>query len=343
MGIAVSGRPQVGRRLRPPRSHVAASAAGVDACRHGRAGILAHQPTVQSLPDHHARVVCLDADRDQIACEPDSAPSSGLHPDHLFYAIYTSGSTGRPKGIGLSHRVLIEPDLLEPRHLALAKGMLQFASLGFDASFHEMFAAWCSGRVVVMIPDGWRRMRPSCSSTWASGPSRRRFCRWSSCSSGPSTPRGHADRLACFKDIVTTGEQLLITPPIRELFNRLPDCTLHNHYGPSETHVVTALTLGADPAIVAGASVDRRADLEHADVRPGPGARAGARGRDGRAVHCGRHAGAGLPEPARSDGRAVRGRSPWARAGRPDVPHRRPRPLAGRRRRSSTSAAPTSR
>ena len=43
------------------------------------------------------------------------------------------------------------------------------------------------------------------------------------------------------------GEQLQITPEIVKLFARLKDCTLYNHYGPSETHVVTSFTLPRDP------------------------------------------------------------------------------------------------
>ena len=43
------------------------------------------------------------------------------------------------------------------------------------------------------------------------------------------------------------GEQLQITDVIVKLFARLKDCTLYNHYGPSETHVVTSFTLPRDP------------------------------------------------------------------------------------------------
>jgi thioesterase domain-containing protein/acyl carrier protein len=49
------------------------------------------------------------------------------------------------------------------------------------------------------------------------------------------------------REVVTAGEQLQVTPKLRELFARHPEATLHNHYGPSETHVVTALTLNGDP------------------------------------------------------------------------------------------------
>ena len=35
-----------------------------------------------------------------------------------------------------------------------------------------------------------------------------------------------------------------MTPQIKRFFQKLPDCRLHNHYGPTETHVVTAFVLG---------------------------------------------------------------------------------------------------
>jgi acyl carrier protein len=42
------------------------------------------------------------------------------------------------------------------------------------------------------------------------------------------------------KEITTTGEQLQITEAVKELFRRMEGCEFYNHYGPSETHVVTA-------------------------------------------------------------------------------------------------------
>ena len=56
-------------------------------------------------------------------------------------------------------------------------------------------------------------------------------------------------RLDTLREVITAGEQLHITPQIKTLFERLPKCRLHNHYGPTETHVVTALTLAGNPAI----------------------------------------------------------------------------------------------
>ncbi|HZE87925.1 MAG TPA: condensation domain-containing protein, partial [Verrucomicrobiae bacterium] len=49
------------------------------------------------------------------------------------------------------------------------------------------------------------------------------------------------------REIDTAGEQLKITPAMRGLFSRLPACRLVNHYGPSETHLVSTFAL-AGPA-----------------------------------------------------------------------------------------------
>lgn len=49
------------------------------------------------------------------------------------------------------------------------------------------------------------------------------------------------------RDVITAGEQLRISAEITEFFARLEDCQLHNYYGPTETHVVTALVLSGEP------------------------------------------------------------------------------------------------
>jgi acyl carrier protein len=49
------------------------------------------------------------------------------------------------------------------------------------------------------------------------------------------------------RQAVTAGEQLQITPAIAQFFRQLPDCTLHNQYGPSESHVVAAYALTGSP------------------------------------------------------------------------------------------------
>src|SRR5207247_1382139 len=54
---------------------------------------------------------------------------------------------------------------------------------------------------------------------------------------------GGARRLGRLREVVTAGEQLQVTRQVRELFGGLGGCRLHNHYGPTESHVVTAKVL----------------------------------------------------------------------------------------------------
>ena len=49
------------------------------------------------------------------------------------------------------------------------------------------------------------------------------------------------------KEVITAGEQLKITSRIRLFFGRLEGCRLYNHYGPTETHVVTSFSLKGAP------------------------------------------------------------------------------------------------
>ncbi|HTJ76662.1 MAG TPA: amino acid adenylation domain-containing protein, partial [Acidimicrobiales bacterium] len=82
-------------------------------------------------------------------------PSIHIDPEDLAYVIYTSGSTGMPKGVLLTHRGLVSHHVAVADLYGLAPGdrVLQFCSLGFDASIEEMFPTWAAGATVVFRPD----------------------------------------------------------------------------------------------------------------------------------------------------------------------------------------------
>src|SRR5207247_1321801 len=65
--------------------------------------LLTQERLVRQLPEHGARVVCLD-NWSGPAGEDEENLAIQVTPDNLAYVIYTSGSMGRPKGVLALHR-----------------------------------------------------------------------------------------------------------------------------------------------------------------------------------------------------------------------------------------------
>lgn len=196
-----------------------------------------------------AGVVELDLDRvaEDLMARPATPPRSDVSGENLAYIIYTSGSTGKPKGTTLGHAAMC--NLIRWHHATLRTGArgLFFASLNFDVSFHDIFAVLGSGgelhiaselmrgdsavlvdyleaariEKVILPVVVWQQLAAD-------------YGEW-------------PERFASLRELITTGEALILTPAILALSVRMPDCVMHNHYGPSETHVVTAHTFDGPP------------------------------------------------------------------------------------------------
>ncbi|MDF5725601.1 MAG: non-ribosomal peptide synthetase, partial [Rhizonema sp. PD37] len=202
--------------------------------------LLTQLSLLEILPHKKARIVCLDTDWELIATEFDTYLKPEVQPDNLLYVIYTSGSTGLPKGSALSYRALNNLIQWHLATMATGVGVLQFASLSFDASFHEMFAAWCSGGTLFLIPENDRLDLDKLVHFLAENPIYKAIlpvALWQ------QLAEAYGDQPQLFANLteaIATGEQLQITQQMINLFSRLNHCKLHNHYGPSETHVVTS-------------------------------------------------------------------------------------------------------
>ncbi|HYO52492.1 amino acid adenylation domain-containing protein, partial [Archangium sp.] len=114
--------------------------------------LLTQERLVSGLPEHGARVVRLDSDWAQIARWSEAPPASGSSSENLAYVIYTSGSTGKPKGTLLAHRGLCNTAraAIEAMGIGPDSRVLQFSSLGFDASVWEIFSALLAGARLVL-------------------------------------------------------------------------------------------------------------------------------------------------------------------------------------------------
>ncbi len=72
----------------------------------------------------------------------------------MAYVIYTSGSTGQPKGVVIEHRQAMSflHAMIGHWQIGPRDAVLQFASLSFDASVHEIFMPLLAGGRVVLAP-----------------------------------------------------------------------------------------------------------------------------------------------------------------------------------------------
>lgn len=199
--------------------------------------VLANKSSASNLPKHRVRLVSLDADWDVIAQKSSENCLSEVTPENLVYVLYTSGSTGKPKGVAVEHQQLFNylNGILAQLNLPDDASFALVSTFAADLGNTVIFPALCTGGCLHVI-----------SSERASD----------------------ADRLAdyyrdwggidCLK-IVPTHLQALLNScrnPSQIIARRLvlggeplswnlvekvqalaPDCTILNHYGPTEATV----------------------------------------------------------------------------------------------------------
>lgn len=180
---------------------------------------------------------------------PDAQDKAARSDADLAYVIYTSGSTGEPKGVAMPHRALVnllhwqlsEPDFREYKRTA------QFAALGFDVAFQEVFSTLCAGGTIVMLREETRLDAKALFEFVRDRKIERLFIPFVALqvlSEGFAAAAEQAGAAGLppiqLREVITAGEQLRIEPRIKRLFKYLGDCKLLNHYGPTESHVVTS-------------------------------------------------------------------------------------------------------
>jgi amino acid adenylation domain-containing protein len=206
-------------------------------------GVITQCGLAARLPQTEAPRIFLDDELKTAMLQTNGAVSVAVAPEAAAYVIYTSGSTGEPKGVVMPHRALVN---LAHWHRATASHsarVLQFASLTFDVSFQEIFSTMAAGGTLVLLPDATRIDIAELGRFIQQNQIERfhlpvvvlqklaeQFCE------NPAP-------LSCVREFMVGGEQLQITPDVIRLFDQLSECTLYNHYGPSETHVMTSFPL----------------------------------------------------------------------------------------------------
>jgi amino acid adenylation domain-containing protein len=125
---------------------------------------------------------------------------------------------------------------------------IQLAPLSFDVSFYEMLGAWVSGGTLFMVSDEVRMNISELARFISSRGIERAILPVVVLQKLGEEHSLRKQVLSSLTEVIATGEQLQITRPVVEFFRALPECSLKNQYGPSETHVATSYSMGRDPA-----------------------------------------------------------------------------------------------
>ncbi|AWW35492.1 amino acid adenylation domain-containing protein [Streptomyces cadmiisoli] len=168
--------------------------------------------------------------------------------DDIAYVVYTSGSTGRPKGVRYAHRNLANLVAWQADASVCGPGdrTLQFSPASFDVIYQEVLTTLGEGGTVVCCDEDERLDPQLLWDLVERERVNRLFVPFVMIQSlalfaDDATPLRHP-----LREILTSGEQVQSTAPIRAMFTRLPDCRLVNQWGTTETHVATWYELPAD-------------------------------------------------------------------------------------------------
>lgn len=199
-----------------------------------------HRPRIVFLVGSGEAHLDVATERFSAAISSDSTgPAINVADTDLAYILYTSGSTGVPKGVMLTHRNALsfvdwcagtigsQPDDRFSSH----------APFHFDLSVFDLYVAAHGGATVSLVPDEWtyfgldlaRFIRDEAITVWYSVPSALVLL---------TDALGAEASLAGLRSVVFAGE-VYPTKHLRRLQGLVPQASLWNLYGPTETNVCT--------------------------------------------------------------------------------------------------------
>jgi len=202
----------------------------------------AYLPVDTELPDDRMRqivdgakpLLVIDGSLPELSAYSEEDPAREMSPDNPAYVIYTSGSTGVPKGVVVSHRSIMNRIGWGLSHFQVTAEdrVLLSTSASFDVSVPELFAPLQVGAAVVVARPDARRdpaylvelinreqitgadFVPSLLEAFAEEPGIKRGLRWIEVA-GEAFPPALANKISFL----------------------LPNCRVHNVYGPTEAAV----------------------------------------------------------------------------------------------------------
>ncbi|MEU6072152.1 amino acid adenylation domain-containing protein, partial [Streptomyces sp. NPDC047082] len=204
--------------------------------------------TTTDLPStHHTPTVHLDTL--DLSDQPTHNPTPQLSPHQPAYVIYTSGSTGQPKGVVMPAGALL--NLLQWHHRAVGgepgTRTAQFTAISFDVSAQEVLSALAFAKTLVIPNEEVRRDAARFAAWLDEQRIEELFAPNLVLEALAEAVVEQGRTLPWLRTVAQAGEALTPSGVVRAFHRSAPGRVLHNHYGPTETHVVTAHTLGDDP------------------------------------------------------------------------------------------------
>lgn len=206
--------------------------------------------------DYHFQCQCIDITDQTIyeECKENLECINEL--EDLIYVIYTSGSTGMPKGVMLEHKNLVNlmNFQLKECDIDFTSKVLQFTTISFDVSFQEIFSTLLSGGELYLIK---KELRNDIEKLFNFIKEKQieilffptAFLKFI------MSEEEYLEKLSQnIKHIITAGEQLIISEGFKKYLKE-NKVFLHNHYGPSEAHVVSSLTIDPEGIIPSAPSI----------------------------------------------------------------------------------------
>ncbi len=194
--------------------------------------LLTQQLLLEGLPENEANIICLDTFWEIIAQQSEENPNSNITSDNLAYVIYTSGSTGKPKGVQITHQNLVHS--LTARLAYYPEPVTNFlllSSLAFDASIPGIFWTLCQGGTLHLPPE---------DSQWELAKLIEMIAQnyISHLISLPSLysmilEQAQSEQLASLKTVILAAESFS-KELVSAHFQKLPETSLLNEYGPTE-------------------------------------------------------------------------------------------------------------
>jgi amino acid adenylation domain-containing protein/non-ribosomal peptide synthase protein (TIGR01720 family) len=229
--------------------------------------LLTQQKLKSSLPEHGARVVCLDTDWQMIERERESNPGPKISVANLAYVIYTSGSTGRAKGVLIEQRQLLNYVFAVLKRLQLEPGASYawVQPLTVDSCVTAIYPPLITGGSLHLIS----RERASQVEELVQYFVRHKIDCLKIAPSHLAALQASARQPEQLlpKSCLVLGGEVSHWSYVRELQSLPSTCSIFNHYGPTETTVgVTTYRVGEGVAADAAATVPIGRPLANASM-----------------------------------------------------------------------------